>query len=265
MQQTQNLIFLDLENCWKIAGNEFEAFFVFCLFVRLFVLSCSIMFEVKIVMFGSGGVGKSALTVRFLRNFFVEEYDPTLEDSYRKEDKFDGKKTRLDIIDTAGQEEFSSLRDSYCSKGDGFIIVFSLVDSRSFEEVEAYIERIEKVKMGQTDATKKEQATIMEMPPIVLVGNKSDLEQRDLSQAIPKKLAEKYNIPFFETSAKTGHQVELVFQECVRRIMLNLKLMKKCWQLFSAFFTFFLFRFFSELTNFSLFYPMMIPNNKMES
>lgn len=53
---------------------------------------------------GSGGVGKSALTIQFIQGNFVEKYDPTIEDSYRKQIEVDGKACMLDILDTAGQE-----------------------------------------------------------------------------------------------------------------------------------------------------------------
>lgn len=61
-----------------------------------------IMREYKIVVLGSGGVGKSALTVQFVQGIFVEKYDPTIEDSYRKQVEVDGQQCMLEILDTAG-------------------------------------------------------------------------------------------------------------------------------------------------------------------
>lgn len=60
------------------------------------------MREYKIVVLGSGGVGKSALTVQFVQEIFVEKYDPTIEDSYRKQVEVDGQQCMLEILDTAG-------------------------------------------------------------------------------------------------------------------------------------------------------------------
>lgn len=60
------------------------------------------MREYKIVVLGSGGVGKSALTVQFVQGIFVEKYDPTIEDSYRKQVEVDGQQCMLEILDTAG-------------------------------------------------------------------------------------------------------------------------------------------------------------------
>ncbi|KAI0297249.1 ras family-domain-containing protein [Multifurca ochricompacta] len=62
--------------------------------------------EYQLVVLGSGGVGKSALTIQFMHNHFVEEYDPTMEDLYRKQCVIDGSDALVDVLDTAGQEEF---------------------------------------------------------------------------------------------------------------------------------------------------------------
>ena len=82
------------------------------------------MREYKIVVLGSGGVGKSALTVQFVQGIFVEKYDPTIEDSYRKQVEVDGQQCMLEILDTAG-----TVRKNYWSK-QGAIWYLSNVDSR---------------------------------------------------------------------------------------------------------------------------------------
>ncbi len=68
------------------------------------------MREFKVVVLGSGGVGKSALTVQFVSGCFMEKYDPTIEDFYRKEIEVDGSPCVLEILDTAGTEQFASMR-----------------------------------------------------------------------------------------------------------------------------------------------------------
>lgn len=67
--------------------------------------------EFRFVICGSGGVGKSACTIQYIQNFFVTDYDPTIEDSYRKQVSVDGTTCLVDILDTAGQEEYSVMRD----------------------------------------------------------------------------------------------------------------------------------------------------------
>ena len=73
------------------------------------------MREYKIVVLGSGGVGKSALTVQFVQGIFVEKYDPTIEDSYRKQVEVDGQQCMLEILDTAGTV---SIQNIYSIQGD---------------------------------------------------------------------------------------------------------------------------------------------------
>jgi hypothetical protein len=84
------------------------------------------MTEYKLVVVGDGGVGKSALTIQLIQGQFIEEYDPTIEDSYRKQVLIDGETCLLDILDTAGQEEYSAMRDQYMRTGEGFLFVFAL-------------------------------------------------------------------------------------------------------------------------------------------
>lgn len=73
------------------------------------------MREYKIVVLGSGGVGKSALTVQFVQGIFVEKYDPTIEDSYRKQVEVDGQQCMLEILDTAGTVRILPTRNSFFS------------------------------------------------------------------------------------------------------------------------------------------------------
>ena len=75
------------------------------------------MREYKIVVLGSGGVGKSALTVQFVQGIFVEKYDPTIEDSYRKQVEVDGQQCMLEILDTAGTVCISAVMRSVWALG----------------------------------------------------------------------------------------------------------------------------------------------------
>ena len=96
------------------------------------------MTDYKLVVVGDGGVGKSALTIQLIQNHFVDEYDPTIEDSYRKQVVIDKETCLLDILDTAGQEEYSAMRDQYMRTGEGFLIVFAVNNAKSFEDISAY-------------------------------------------------------------------------------------------------------------------------------
>uniref|UniRef100_A0A915MDN4 Transmembrane protein 231 n=1 Tax=Meloidogyne javanica TaxID=6303 RepID=A0A915MDN4_MELJA len=148
------------------------------------------MTEYKLVVVGDGGVGKSALTIQLIQGQFIEEYDPTIEDSYRKQVLIDGETCLLDILDTAGQEEYSAMRDQYMRTGEGFLLVFALNEYKSFENIHAYREQIRRVKDNDE-------------VPMVLVGNKCDLQQRAVDQRSVQELARSFGIPFIDTSAKT--------------------------------------------------------------
>ncbi|KAM7365336.1 hypothetical protein PAMP_016270 [Pampus punctatissimus] len=104
------------------------------------------MREYKVVVLGSGGVGKSALTVQFVTGTFIEKYDPTIEDFYRKEIEVDSSPSVLEILDTAGTEQFASMRDLYIRNGQGFILVYSLVNQQSFQDIKPMRDQIIRVK-----------------------------------------------------------------------------------------------------------------------
>uniref|UniRef100_A0A669DUQ4 GTPase KRas n=3 Tax=Pseudocrenilabrinae TaxID=318546 RepID=A0A669DUQ4_ORENI len=185
--------------------SEEEGQMVRSLHVHLLASSSAGMTEYKLVVVGAGGVGKSALTIQLIQNHFVDEYDPTIEDSYRKQVVIDGETCLLDILDTAGQEEYSAMRDQYMRTGEGFLCVFAINNSKSFEDVHLYREQINRVK--DSDSV-----------PMVLVGNKSDLSTRTVKTQQAQELARSYGVPFVETSAKTRQGVEEAFYSLVREI-----------------------------------------------
>uniref|UniRef100_A0AAY4EVQ8 Small monomeric GTPase n=1 Tax=Denticeps clupeoides TaxID=299321 RepID=A0AAY4EVQ8_9TELE len=104
------------------------------------------MREYKLVVLGSGGVGKSALTVQFVQGIFVEKYDPTIEDSYRKQVEVDGQQCMLEILDTAGTEQFTAMRDLYMKNGQGFALVYSIAAQSTFNDLQDLREQILRVK-----------------------------------------------------------------------------------------------------------------------
>jgi len=163
--------------------------------------------EYRIVVVGSGGVGKSALTVRFIQGTFVKRYDPTIEDSYRKQVEVDKRACMLDIMDTAGQEEYSALRDQYMKTGEGFVLVYSITSNSTFDAAAKLRTNILRIKEDAGDV------------PIMLVGNKLDLEtERVVSTDSGRKTAEKWGAGFIETSAKIPKNVNELFYELVQLI-----------------------------------------------
>lgn len=136
----------------------------------------------------------------------MDEYDPTIEDSYRKQVMVDDETCLLDVLDTAGQEDFRDMRDSYMRTGQGFLLAYSITSMSSFDELQSFQQQICSVK--DTDKV-----------PIVVVGNKSDMENdRQVTQAEGADLAKSFGAPFFETSARLRLNVEEAFFELVREV-----------------------------------------------
>lgn len=104
------------------------------------------MKEYKLVVLGAGGVGKSALTVQFVQGIFVEKYDPTIEDSYRKAIEVEGNSVMLEILDTAGTEQFTAIRDLYMRNGQGFLLVYSITSYASFVDLMDLHDQIIRIK-----------------------------------------------------------------------------------------------------------------------
>eukprot|EP01100_Stratorugosa_tubuloviscum_P014525 TRINITY_DN782_c0_g1_i7.p1 TRINITY_DN782_c0_g1~~TRINITY_DN782_c0_g1_i7.p1 ORF type:complete len:191 (-),score=89.89 TRINITY_DN782_c0_g1_i7:105-677(-) len=163
--------------------------------------------EYKIVILGSGGVGKSALIIQFVNNRFNDEYYPLIEDNYRKQITVDDQVCLLDIFDTAPQEEYNALRDHYIRMVQGFLCVYSITSHSSFDQINTFRKLI--LTLKETDKV-----------PIVLVANKCDLEEsyRQVSKFEGQELAKSFGVPFFETSAKTRINVEESLFELAREI-----------------------------------------------
>lgn len=169
--------------------------------------------EYKIVVMGGGAVGKSALTVQMVQNHFICAYDPTIEDSYRKQTVIDDETCLLDILDTAGQEEFSCMRDQYMRNAQGFLLVYSIADRASFAELALFHRQILRVREAEIEEGKK--------IPMLICGNKSDLStegKREVSIEEGRGLAQQYNCPFVESSAKQRLNVEQSFFDLIREI-----------------------------------------------
>ncbi|KAI4177328.1 MAG: hypothetical protein LQ348_005824 [Seirophora lacunosa] len=164
--------------------------------------------EYHIVVLGAGGVGKSCLTAQFVQNVWIESYDPTIEDSYRKQIEVDGKQCILEILDTAGTEQFTAMRELYMKSGQGFLLVFSITSLSSLTELHELRDQIVRI---------KDDAQV----PLVIVGNKCDLEEdRVVSKARAFAVSQSWgNVHYYETSARRRANVDEAFVDLCRQII----------------------------------------------
>ena len=163
--------------------------------------------EYKVTLLGAGGVGKSALTLRIISGQFTPTYNPTIEDYYRHDTNVDGVgQCIVEILDTAGTEQFASMQQLYITNGEAFALVFAIDNRESFEEVQEIYKKLYEDK--KNDLT------------VVLVGNKCDLRAQRVVQTQEGVVAAKAmnHCPFLETSAKDGSNVEEFFNTLVSAV-----------------------------------------------
>ena len=160
----------------------------------------------KYIIIGDAAVGKSNLLLRYAHGQFKDEYQLTIGVEFgAKNISINDKIYRIQIWDTAGQENFRSITRAYYKNSVCALVVYDITNRDSFNNISNWIE----------DCKNQSPKTIF----MVLVGNKSDLsDKRVISIEEGRELAEKYNMIFFETSAKTGDNVDLIFFKSAEEI-----------------------------------------------
>ncbi len=167
--------------------------------------------ERKIAILGSRAVGKSSLASQFTEERFTESYYPTIENQLRKTVNYNGIEYHLEVLDTAGQDEFSMIPNKLLIGVSGYILVYSIASLQSFKMLNVVRDKIlDGVGAEVGDRTL----------PVVIVGNKSDLQgRRQVSQDELKQLAASFGgVPYLECSAKSKSNVNQVFEEIVDEI-----------------------------------------------
>ena len=161
----------------------------------------------KITVLGKSVVGKNLLKHRFINYNAPQEHDPTIEDRYKSNIQINGKEYEVEILDTAGEDDYQNMMDMWISFGEGFLLVFAINDEESFQVIKSKYERVKKGKHN----TKV---------PILLVGNKQDLENdRKITYEEAKKVAQEWGVEYIETSAKTNFNCKEAFEKMAQKIV----------------------------------------------
>ena len=170
--------------------------------------------DIKITVLGNTLVGKSALTYRYISNKFPEDHDTTIEDQYKIKNTIEGYQCQIEILDTAGQDDYQSMLDTWISFGEGFVLVYSIDQKESFDVLK---DRYERIKRNKDE----------DKVPVIIVGNKCDLEdKRKVMKEEVQNYAKNEKIQFMEASALKNINVKEVFTAVAAEIVKKKKKIK---------------------------------------
>lgn len=167
--------------------------------------------RVKLLMLGDSGVGKSSLILRYTADSFNPSLVGTVGVNFKsRKEMIDGEAVQVQVWDTAGQEHFHKITTSYYKGANGIILVYDVSDKKSMDNVEYWVKNIK--------------AHASETVHVALVGNKTDLRKEGNSDNCTdtetgKEFAQRYNVPYFETSAKDAINVNDAFKTLVANII----------------------------------------------
>ena len=163
----------------------------------------------QLLIIGNSNVGKTSMITRFTNGTFSQNYLATVGvDNYTKIETIDNKNVQIKLWDTAGQEKFKSLTKSFFRGAEGVILVYDITNLESFTDLKLWINSI-KENLGEEK----------ESIPSIIVGNKIDLGEREISLEEANKFCKDNNYEYFETSAKTGENIDKSFRALVKKIL----------------------------------------------
>jgi len=161
----------------------------------------------KVLLLGDSTVGKTCILLKYTDKIFQETHMMTIGLDYRLKTMTlqSGKEVKLQIWDTAGQDRFRSITKNYYKGSHGIILIYDVTSLKTFENVKSWVSQIHE--------------EISDKVVIYLVGNKIDMDdERKVKTEEGQKLAEELGVPFVETSAKSGENIDNIFSDITERI-----------------------------------------------
>ncbi len=162
----------------------------------------------KILLLGDSTVGKTCFLLRYMDETFIDSHMATIGLDYRLKTMILGEQkiVKVQLWDTAGQDKFRAITRNYYKGANGIILIYDVTNINTYENIKKWLNEI------------KEE--ISDKVSIILIGNKIDNEnQRKITKEQGEKLANEVNIPFFETSAKTGEGIDAAIKDLVKKVM----------------------------------------------
>ena len=159
---------------------------------------------IKLAVLGKSLVGKSALTFRFISDKFPTEHDTTVEDQYKTMATINDTQCELEILDTAGQDDYQTMLDTWIEFGNCFLLVYSIEDADSFKQIKFKYDRIVQLKGKEKFS-------------VAIIGNKCDLpdSKRKVTKSEAENFAKNIGVAFLEVSALTRANVKEAFTQVV--------------------------------------------------
>ena len=173
-------------------------------------MSINFHYLLKYVIIGDSGVGKSNILLQYINGKFVEDFKATVGVEFgAKNIEINNRIYRIQVWDTAGQEQFRSIARAYYKNSVCACIVYDITSRNSFNSIQNWID----------DCTKQTPKSIL----LILIGNKNDLnDKREVQYEEGAEFARRRNMIFLETSAKTGNNINDIFEKSVQQIDKNI-------------------------------------------
>jgi small GTP-binding protein len=163
--------------------------------------------QLTLFILGNSSVGKTSFIHKYVKNDFKDSYKNTIGIDYcsRNMKLPTGEEFEIFFYDTAGQEKYKSMSFNLIKKADGILLLYDISERSSFDDINQWIENIKNVKGDNF--------------PVIMIGNKCDLEERDITQIEGELFANEHGFSFEETSCKEGINIEESVQDLVLNIL----------------------------------------------